>query len=174
MIKLGKKYTENSDCALKRVVRVIEIEMDHHRGQIITTEDIVTGEIKKWSLFNFREYFNVNNKDEETKTISVTHIHEILPYTFNSFVSLPNGEIIQKQLVKGKSNTYKVIYSGNVTIVILEDGSKGVAKRNPSDKYSKQIGHDIAHARARIERDKKEIKQLIKTQKAEERCIRIN
>lgn len=101
----------------------------------------------------------------------VTHLHEILPYTFNSIVTLPSGEIIQKQHLKGSASTYKVIYNGDVTIVILEDGSKGVAKRNPNDKYNKQIGHDIAHNRARIKSLHKQIEEISKTQQVEERRL---
>ncbi|MBL4951078.1 hypothetical protein JK635_02335 [Neobacillus sp. YIM B02564] len=104
----------------------------------------------------------------------ITHIHEILPYTFNSIVTLPNGEVLQKQLVKGKPNTYKVIYNDDVTVVILEDGSKGVAIKSPKDAYNKQIGHDIAHKRARIKQLKKEIEQLSKHQLVEERRLEIS
>jgi hypothetical protein len=104
----------------------------------------------------------------------ITHIHEILPFAFNSIVTSPNGDVLQKQLVKGDSNTYKVIYNDDVTVVIFSDGSKGVAKRNPSDRYNRQIGHDIAHARAKIKKLENEIKKLSKTQHVEERRIEIS
>lgn len=104
----------------------------------------------------------------------VTHNHEILPYTFNSVVTLPSGEVIQKQLIKGEGKTYKVIYNGDVTIVILSDGSKGIARRNPKDTHNRQIGHDIAHARARIKKAEKEIREISKNQHVEERRLEIS
>lgn len=104
----------------------------------------------------------------------VTHLHEILPYTFNCIVTNPNGEVIQKQLIKGKTGTYKVIYNDDVTVVILSDGSKGVAKRNPKDTYNRQIGHDIAHARAKIKKLEKEIKSISQTQYVEERRVEVS
>ncbi|MCA1027046.1 hypothetical protein LCM23_13170 [Cytobacillus kochii] len=104
----------------------------------------------------------------------VTHIHEILPYTFNSVVTFPNGDVIQKQLIEGREYAYKTIYNGDVTIVIMDNGAKGVAKRSPKDPYSTQIGHDIAHARARVASANKEIERISKTQSVKERRIKVS
>lgn len=90
------------------------------------------------------------------------HIHNVLPYTFNSIVKTPEGKIVQEQLVSGGKRSYKVIYNDDVTVVILEDGSKGIAKKNPEDTYDIQVGHDIAHARARIQQAEKQIKEIKK------------
>jgi hypothetical protein len=94
---------------------------------------------------------------------STVHMHEVLPYSFNAIVMNPRGEIIRKQHVKGESQKYKVIYNENTTIVILPDGTKGVAWRNPKDPYNRQIGHDIAFNRAKIKRLQKEIEKISST-----------
>ncbi|MHB0943388.1 hypothetical protein ACYCSU_17200 [Paenibacillus sp. ALE1] len=99
------------------------------------------------------------------------HIHQILPYTVNSIVKTPKGEIIQEQLIRGSRKGYKVVYNGDKTIVILSDGSKGIAKRNPNDPYNIQIGHDIAHARAIIKQQEKEIEDITKNMTIEDRRI---
>ncbi len=101
----------------------------------------------------------------------IIHNYRVLPYTYNSIVTSPKGDLIQEQHVKGSQNNYKVIYNGDVTIVILEDGSKGIAKRNPSDTYNRQIGHDIAFKRAKIKSLKKEIMRLSETGFVKERRL---
>jgi hypothetical protein len=58
---------------------------------------------------------------------------------------------------------YKVIYSGNTTVVIMKDGSKGVSKCDPKDSYNPQIGLQIAYNRAKIESLIKSTKELVKS-----------
>lgn len=101
----------------------------------------------------------------------IIHNHKVLPYTFNSIVTGHNGEVLQEQLVKSSGRNYKVIYNNNATIVIFEDGSKGVAKKHPRDTYNRQVGHDIAFNRARIIQLQKEINEISKTQYVPERRI---
>ena len=43
---------------------------------------------------------------------------------------------------------YRIIYNKNATIVILKDGSKGISKCDPEDKFNKEIGEEIAYGRA--------------------------
>lgn len=100
-----------------------------------------------------------------------THIHEILPYTFNGMVKTSKGTILAKQYITGGKKEYKVIYNDDITIVILSDGSKGVAKRNSTDQYCKQIGHDIAYNRAEIKRLRKEIDRISRTAYIENRRV---
>lgn len=99
------------------------------------------------------------------------HIHNILPYTFNCMVKSPDGKVVQEQLVRGQKGSYKVIYNDDVTVVILSDGTKGIAKRNPADPYKLQVGHDIAHARASIKQLEKQISDIIETGFAKDRRI---
>lgn len=94
--------------------------------------------------------------------MTYAHHYEIFPYTYNSIVYNDEGDVISKQSMERESSKHKVIYNGNVTIVILDDGSKGVAKKNPSDVYDKQTGYAIAKMRANIKKLQKEIRELTK------------
>lgn len=57
---------------------------------------------------------------------------------------------------------YKVIQNGLATIVILNDGSKGVSKCLPIDTYDADKGFEIAHTKAQIKSLNKKLKKLIK------------
>ena len=61
-----------------------------------------------------------------------------------------------------KEKKERIIFSANRTIVILNDGTKGIAKCLPSDKYNKLKGIKIAYLRARIESFQKELEELCK------------
>lgn len=56
----------------------------------------------------------------------------------------------------------RVIHNDNATIVILDDGSKGVAKCCPNEEYNKIKGIKIAYIRAKIKSLQKELKVLTK------------
>lgn len=86
--------------------------------------------------------------------------YEVLPYGKNGIVRDNMGEEIEKQFVDFEGYNYKVVFNGNTTVVVFEDGSKGIATRNPNDMYDPQLGHDIAFRRAKIEKLKKEIELL--------------
>jgi hypothetical protein len=58
--------------------------------------------------------------------------------------------------------THRTIYSKKATIVILPDGTKGVAKCAPDDVYNEEKGHTIALKRAMIKKLNKELKELTK------------
>jgi hypothetical protein len=105
---------------------------------------------------------NLISKEKINKITSNVHIHEIQPYNFTCVVKEPSGKVIEVQTIKGGNKGYKVIYNGLCTIVILSDGSKGIAKCNPHDRYIRQIGHDIAHARAKMKQCEREIAKLSK------------
>lgn len=88
------------------------------------------------------------------------HIYERQPIETTIFVRNRKGDLCGIHKVYSEQSTYKAIYTGRTTIVILQDGSKGVAKCKPEDKYSIQIGHDIAHKRACVNKLLKEIEEL--------------
>lgn len=48
-----------------------------------------------------------------------------------------------------KIEDIRVIRNGMATIIILPDGSKGVAVCNPADKYSEEYGFILAYQRAK-------------------------
>lgn len=53
------------------------------------------------------------------------------------------------------SERYTIIYSKNATIVILEDGCKGISKCDPEDVFSRRLGEEIAYGRAKAKSLKK-------------------
>jgi hypothetical protein len=54
----------------------------------------------------------------------------------------------------------KIIHQDHATIVILEDGSKGVSKCCPKDTYSRKKGLKIAYNRALIQKLQNEINRI--------------
>lgn len=75
------------------------------------------------------------------------------------------GEIVSIQTKEYKPINHKVIYENNKTIVVLENGIAGIAKCNSNDKFSRQIGYDIAVSRATIKSLENDIKKLTKSNK---------
>jgi len=61
-----------------------------------------------------------------------------------------------------KEKKERIIHSNNRTIVILNDGTKGIAKCMPTDTYDKLKGVKIAYLRAKIESLQKELQELCK------------
>jgi hypothetical protein len=56
----------------------------------------------------------------------------------------------------------KTIRHDRATIVILEDGNKGVAKCLPEDVYDEEKGYEIAYTKAMIKSLSKKLKRLCK------------
>lgn len=121
-------------------------------------------EIRKFNKDNEHVSINMSTLVKSVAHLipQYTHYYEIFPYVYNSIVTNNNGEVIDKQSYHAEGSKYKVIYNGNTTIVILEDGSKGIAKRNPKDEYDKFLGYKIAMTRAKIAKLQKELEELIK------------
>ncbi|EQB4340929.1 hypothetical protein ACYJ2U_001648 [Clostridium botulinum] len=55
---------------------------------------------------------------------------------------------LKNKIKQNKVENIKHIINGRTTIVILEDGSKGIAKCHPKDEFDKQEGFRVAYARA--------------------------
>ncbi|HCL4447137.1 TPA: hypothetical protein N2D16_002742 [Clostridium botulinum] len=78
-----------------------------------------------------------------------------------SYKDLKNGEEFERYSLKvvleeTKQNhveNIKYIINGNTSIVILEDGSKGIAKCHPNDEFDKKEGLIRAYARANGEEE---------------------
>ena len=84
---------------------------------------------------------------------------------------------------KTKSNNVKSIkhiINGTTTIVILEDGRKGIAKLHPSDEFDEFVGFEIAYKRALGIYDKniinksKQLSKYTNDELIEELKIRLN
>jgi len=56
----------------------------------------------------------------------------------------------------------KTIRNGNATVVILPDGTKGVSKCLPTDKYDAKVGYEIALLKAELKSKSKKLKSLCK------------
>jgi hypothetical protein len=72
------------------------------------------------------------------------------------------GSIISTGSFKIPARTQRVIYNDMATIVILDDGSKGVSLCGRKDEYNQLTGLKIAYTRAKIESMKKELEKLTK------------
>lgn len=72
------------------------------------------------------------------------------------------GNTINSGSFKIPERQQKVIRNGRATIVILDDGSKGVAICGNKDFYDATTGIKIAYTRAKIESMKNELEQLTK------------
>lgn len=118
--------------------------------------------IKGYTGFNYiGKVFEVSEIDEDVIILKNYELgvgcgvdtEELLNY-FKPYVSEAEQKI--------KEENAKVIFSNNVTIVILEDGTKGVAKCLACDTYDENKGVDIALTKAKIKSLNKKLKKLIK------------
>ena len=72
-------------------------------------------------------------------------------YDKNVYYSSPYSHydyIFKSNSKTNKIKSIKHIIDGTTTIVILEDGRKGVAKLHPSDEFDEYVGFEIAYKRA--------------------------
>jgi len=99
----------------------------------------------------------MSNRDAEIKTIKYYGTKQYFVET-----DARTGEVIKDSSFKIKTKSERVIHSDLATIVILDDGSKGVAKCMPEDEYDKTKGIKIAYLKAKIKSLNKELKELIK------------
>lgn len=85
---------------------------------------------------------------------------EALPYKVNWYIF--NGDKSEFKTVDSEDFSLDVIFNGNKTIVILDDGSKGIAKCLSTDKYDMNKGMDIAYTKAIIKYYEKKLENLTK------------
>lgn len=84
---------------------------------------------------------------------------DIEPFTY-TYVYKENGNITDVISYTSQKELVKVSINKGVTAVIFEDGSKGIAKCDPEDKYDIQKGIGIAYYRARIEQMQNKLKEI--------------
>lgn len=94
--------------------------------------------------------------ETEVKNIVYQEVKQYFTETSNL------SDFVKEDYFRIKEKNERVIYSKNATIVILDDGSKGVARCNPDDTYNKTIGIKIAYTRAKIKSLEKQLKKLVK------------
>jgi len=107
-----------------------------------------------------KEKKNKLESETKQKPINKVYTYEMIPHKINWRIK-HNNEVID-QIIDSGSESYKLIINGNTTIVILDDGSKGVAKCMESDEYDMDKGVDIAYTRAIIKSSQKKLKGLVK------------
>ena len=106
------------------------------------------------------EVKNEDIKETKQKPINKIYTYEMMPHKINWKIT-HNGEIVN-QVIDSGSESYKLITNGNTTIVILDDGCKGVAKCLSSDEYDMDKGVDIANTKAIIKSSQKKLRMLVK------------
>ena len=79
---------------------------------------------------------------------------------FEEYFEIINKQIINKQIINKQD--YRVIINNPVVVVILSDGTKGVAKCMATDEFDSNKGFEIAYRKAQIKSLQKELKQLSK------------
>lgn len=95
-------------------------------------------------------------KDLEIKEFQYSEMRQYFTET-----NLTTGDF-KSDYFKIPAKSQRVIWSDKATIVILDDGTKGVARCCPEDKHNKLKGLKIAYLRARIKSMQKELKELTK------------
>ena len=99
----------------------------------------------------------MSNREAEIKTI----VYHGTKQYFTEF-DARTKEIIKDSSFKTTPKHEKVIHNNNATIVILDDGSKGISKCCLLDEYDKLKGIKIAYIRAKMKSLQKELKVLTK------------
>lgn len=123
---------------------------------------------KEEDAINYRKELEKNMDNTNIDTVipnNVTRKEEYKTIEYKGYTQ----EFIEKNIITGDINSNKfyvpvtrgrVIHKDSATIVILEDGSKGVAKCGKNDTYSRKTGLKIAYNRAKIISLQKEIDKL--------------
>jgi len=94
------------------------------------------------------------------KSTNKVFSYKLLPHK-EKWEIIHNGEVSYHEN-DSDNQSYKLIINGNVTIVILDDGSKGIAKCLDSDVYDMDKGINIAYLKAIIKSSQKKLKMLVK------------
>jgi len=170
-IKIGQKYRviENRDTCYGRCKDLKEIEGQEVEIMGLNVE--IVGDIRIKSKNNIH-ICRVENLEEikkeklqETKQVELkptnkVYNYNMIPHKINWIIT-HNGETINQTIDSG-NESYKLIINGNTTIVILDDGCKGVAKCMETDEYDMDKGVDIAYTKAIIKSSQKKLKMLVK------------
>lgn len=99
---------------------------------------------------------NIARKNEVRHIKYHGHYHFVTEY-------LPDMKTVKEEYhYKTNDETARIIHQDTATIVIFEDGSKGVAVCGKNDTFSRKTGMKIAYNRAMIAKLQKEIEQLSK------------
>ena len=96
-------------------------------------------------------------KQDSTKIFT----YELQPYAYTWVVKEKDNVLgVYSDTANGES--MKIIFKDSTTIVILQDGCKGIAKLKSGDQYNAETGFKIAYQRACKQRIENKIKELTK------------
>lgn len=98
------------------------------------------------------------NKTVNTEVKNITY-HGMRQYFTE--INQTSGDI-KETYFKTQEKKERVIHNENATVVILDDGSKGVARCCPEDEYNPNKGIKIAYIRAKMKSLRKELNALTK------------
>lgn len=103
----------------------------------------------------------------EIQTTKSNNQPEIVTYEQQPYkaiwINKSNKETDKRVVTKDiEKFSFKAIFNNKTTIVILKDGSKGISKCMPEDKYDLQKGLNIAYRKAMIKYYQKQLKELCK------------
>ena len=174
-IKIGQKYRviKNRDTFYGKCIDIIDIEGQeievyglniNNEGDVdIKSKDGIkhTCEAKNLELIK-KEGKQAKQVIEQIKQkpTNKVYTYNMIPHKINWEIT-HNGEVIN-QIIDSGNESYKLIINGNTTIVILDDGCKGIAKCMESDEYNMDKGIDIAYTKAVIKSSQKKLKELVK------------
>lgn len=99
----------------------------------------------------------MSNRNAEIKTIVYHGTKQYFTETDER-----TKEVVKDSSFRITPKKEKIIHNESATVVILDDGCKGVSKCCPLDEYNKTKGIKIAYIRAKIKSLKKELKILTK------------
>jgi len=165
MLKYGKRYTSNKsmESGIYKIVGIGKHRQDNSIVYVLENNNT-------YKIYLFSNVYNEMTKEinsiEEVqkqltqKPINKVYTYEMIPHKINWKITY-NGEIVNQTIDSG-NESYKLITNGNTTIIILDDGCKGVAKCLPSDEYDLDRGVDIAYTKAMIKSYQKKLKRLVK------------
>ena len=169
MLDYGKRYTSNKsmESGIYKIVGIGKHKQDN--SIIYVLENNNTYKIYLFSnTYNemvkeiAKEIDSIKKvqKQEIQKSTNKVYTYEMIPHKINWKIK-HNNEVID-QIIDSGSESYKLIINGNTTIVILDDGCKGIAKCMESDEYDMDKGIDIAYTKAIIKSSQKKLKELVK------------
>lgn len=96
-----------------------------------------------------------NNKVSQTEVKEITY-----QPTRQYFTEVSSTGQEKNDYFRIPERKQKVIHTKDETIVLLDDGSRGVSKYSTKDNYNKLTGIKIAYIRAKIKSLEKELKSL--------------
>ena len=165
MLEYGNRYTSNKsmESGIYKIVGIGKHRQDNSIVYVLENNNT-------YKIYLFSNVYNemtkeINSIEEVQKQVTQkpmnkVYTYEMIPHKINWRI-IHNGEIID-QVIDSGTESYKLIINGNTTIVILDDGSKGIAKCLDSDVYDMDKGIDIAYTKAIIKSSQKKLKMLIK------------